>query len=307
MPTRSGIKLVAIDMDGTLLDSAVRVPRRVAAAVREALERYDVHVVLATGKARPAAEAACERAGLAGPGVVRPLVSPRTPGIFLQGIVTYGAGGAVLAQNSLPAEVVAEAFAYAEREPKTALCAFLGDACATLAPRPPELVELHEVFFEPLAREAASVAEILAGPPVCKLLFMASAERIAAEVRPHWREALRAGRHGGARAVQAVPEMLELVPAGVSKASGLRLLMAELGLEPHQVAAIGDGDNDLEMLELAGTAVAVANCTPRVRAAADLVVASNDAAGVAEFFESHIFALAPDAEAAGERVDSGSR
>ena len=305
MPTRSGIKLVAIDMDGTLLDSAVRVPRRVAAAVREALERYDVHAVLATGKARPAAEAACERAGLAGPGVARPLVSPRTPGIFLQGIVTYGAGGAVLAQNSLPAEVVAEAFAYAERE-EVALCAFLRDTCATLR-RTPELVELHDVYFEPLAREAASVAEILAGPPVCKLLFMASADRIAAEVRPHWREALRAGRHGGARAVQAVPEMLELVPAGVSKATGLQLLMAELGLEPHQVAAIGDGDNDLEMLEMAGTAVAVANCTPRVRAAADLIVASNDAAGVAEFFEAHIFASAPDAAGAGEQVDPGSR
>ena len=305
MPTRSGIKLVAIDMDGTLLDSAVRVPRRVAAAVREALERYDVHVVLATGKVRPAAEAARERAGLAGPGVARPLVSPRTPGIFLQGIVTYGAGGAVLAQNSLPAEVVAEAFAYAERE-EVALCAFLGDTCATLR-RTPELVELHDVYFEPLAREAASVAEILAGPPVCKLLFMASADRIAAEVRPHWREALRAGRHGGARAVQAVPEMLELVPTGVSKATGLQLLMAELGLEPHQVAAIGDGDNDLEMLEMAGTAVAVANCTPRVRAAADLVVASNDAAGVAEFFEAHIFASTPDAAGAGEQVDPGSR
>ena len=107
--------------------------------------------------------------------------------------------------------------------------------------------------------------------------------------------------------MQAVPEMLELVPAGVSKATGLQLLMAELGLEPHQVAAIGDGDNDLEMLEMAGTAVAVANCTPRVRAAADLVVASNDAAGVAEFFEALIFASAPDAEGAGERVDPGSR
>ena len=87
----------------------------------------------------------------------------------------------------------------------------------------------------------------------------------------------------------------------------IHIASVALLLTMTMVACDMDGDNDLEMLEMAGTAVAVANCTPRVRAAADLVVASNDAAGVAEFFEAHIFASAPDAEGAGQRVDPGSR
>jgi hypothetical protein len=63
-----GIKLVCIDMDGTLLNSDSKISARTASAVKSSLARGDLSLILATGKARPAAIAACEEAGLTGLG-----------------------------------------------------------------------------------------------------------------------------------------------------------------------------------------------------------------------------------------------
>jgi hypothetical protein len=65
-----GIKLVCIDMDGTLLNSESRISVRTAFAVKSALARGDLSLILATGKARPAAIAACTEVGLAGAGLL---------------------------------------------------------------------------------------------------------------------------------------------------------------------------------------------------------------------------------------------
>eukprot|EP00878_Enallax_costatus_P044374 GHUV01052943.1.p1 GENE.GHUV01052943.1~~GHUV01052943.1.p1 ORF type:complete len:107 (-),score=41.06 GHUV01052943.1:74-394(-) len=74
------VSLVALDMDGTLLDSSSNITPDSAAVIRAATAS-GVEVILATGKARPAAIAAARKAGLEGDEV---LVSHRTPGIFLQ-------------------------------------------------------------------------------------------------------------------------------------------------------------------------------------------------------------------------------
>jgi hydroxymethylpyrimidine pyrophosphatase-like HAD family hydrolase len=59
---------VCIDMDGTLLNSDSKISTRTASAVKSSLARGDLSLILATGKARPAAIAACEEAGLTGIG-----------------------------------------------------------------------------------------------------------------------------------------------------------------------------------------------------------------------------------------------
>jgi len=77
--------------------------------------------------------------------------------------------------------------------------------------------------------------------------------------------------------------LLEISAAGVSKASGLATVCAELGVAADDVVAFGDMPNDLPMLAWAGTGVAVANAHPEVLAAADEVTASNDDDGVAAY------------------------
>jgi Cof subfamily protein (haloacid dehalogenase superfamily) len=76
--------------------------------------------------------------------------------------------------------------------------------------------------------------------------------------------------------------LLEISAAGVSKASGLATVAEERGVAAQDVVAFGDMPNDLPMLAWAGLGVAVANAHPEVLAAADEVCPSNDDDGVAE-------------------------
>jgi hypothetical protein len=79
--------------------------------------------------------------------------------------------------------------------------------------------------------------------------------------------------------------LLEISAVGVSKASALARLCEERGIDRADVIAFGDMPNDLPMLAWAGYAVAVANAHPDVIAAADEVTASNEDAGVARVLE----------------------
>ena len=78
---------------------------------------------------------------------------------------------------------------------------------------------------------------------------------------------------------------VEVMAAGVSKASGLAQLCARLGVDRSEVIAFGDGLNDREMLAWAGHGVAVANADDAVKDVADAVTGSNDDDGVAQVLE----------------------
>ena len=75
---------------------------------------------------------------------------------------------------------------------------------------------------------------------------------------------------------------LMVLPAGVTKGTGLGAVLAEMNLSPHNMLAVGDAENDLALLAMAGIGVAVADAVPSVREHADLVLEQQDGAGVAE-------------------------
>ncbi|HZE16774.1 MAG TPA: HAD family hydrolase, partial [Mycobacterium sp.] len=75
---------------------------------------------------------------------------------------------------------------------------------------------------------------------------------------------------------------LMVLPAGVTKGTGLGAVLAEMDLSPHNMLAVGDAENDLALLAMAGIGVAVADAVPSVREHADLVLEQQDGAGVAE-------------------------
>jgi hydroxymethylpyrimidine pyrophosphatase-like HAD family hydrolase len=79
---------------------------------------------------------------------------------------------------------------------------------------------------------------------------------------------------------------IEFNRRGVTKASGLAEAAAPLGIKPCEVVAIGDGLNDLAMLQWAGLGVAMENAPGIVKEAADLVTAANDDDGVARLIQS---------------------
>ena len=80
---------------------------------------------------------------------------------------------------------------------------------------------------------------------------------------------------------------LDLTPVGVSKASGLQYVVDELGLTPDDVLAIGDGRNDIEMLQWAGRGVAMGQAVFEVHQAADASTDGVDDDGAARELERH--------------------
>lgn len=82
------------------------------------------------------------------------------------------------------------------------------------------------------------------------------------------------------------PEYLEFLAPGVDKSYGLRAVCEREGIRREETAAIGDYLNDLEMIEWAGVSAAMANGADELKRAASRVVASNEEGGVAEFIDS---------------------
>ena len=76
----------------------------------------------------------------------------------------------------------------------------------------------------------------------------------------------------------------ELYLVGVHKAVGMRLVVSSLGVDPATVVAVGDGLNDLEMIDEAGVGVAIEGAHPRVLAVADRVAAGPRDSGLATLF-----------------------
>jgi Cof subfamily protein (haloacid dehalogenase superfamily) len=85
---------------------------------------------------------------------------------------------------------------------------------------------------------------------------------------------------------KSLPKFLEFATAGVSKGSGLQFLSERLGFSCEATIAFGDGENDVELLEWAGYAVAVGNAHERVKAAADWVCPPAADEGVAAVLEA---------------------
>ena len=81
------------------------------------------------------------------------------------------------------------------------------------------------------------------------------------------------------------PNYLEVLPLAVNKAGALAALTQSLGISLEQVAAIGDGLNDLEMLNAVGLPVAMGNAVDLLKSKAKWIVRTNDEGGVAEAAE----------------------
>lgn len=83
----------------------------------------------------------------------------------------------------------------------------------------------------------------------------------------------------------SMDRMLEISHKDAGKGSGLRYVLRELGIDPSQAIAFGDGDNDADMLEYAGVGIAMENAMPLCLAKADYISSSNDRYGVAVVLE----------------------
>ena len=274
------IKLIVIDLDATLLNSQHELSVRNAEVIQAAREQ-GIKIVLATGKTRNSALSLIAKLDI------------DTPGIYVQGLVVHDGNGSIKHQTVLDPAVVRKVITFAE-DRGFSLVAYSGTT--TYVRKRSRDTDLLMDYGEGEPQVVGPLQNLLHNTPINKVIAIhrADARRVTSL---RWQ--LNTQLDGTARLLQAgVPEMLEIVPRGGSKGAALKALLKEMNVDPMHVMAIGDGENDIEMIQLVGTGVAVGNADKAVKDAADHVVASNDENGVAEAIER--FALKPTTSEAEE-------
>lgn len=269
-------RLIAIDVDGTLLTSSHEVSEVTAAAVRRVRAR-GVEVVLTSSRPPRALWPILEVLGLvdqAGDSGADP-DGETTPAVFIgsQGALvgSYSAHGQLRVLDEQPMPVaLAQQVAAAGARAGLSVNWYAGDRW--LVPRIDELIR-REAAIVACTPEVADLSTQTQGPD--KVLL------IAPDDRPHLLDDVAAQTPPGLVAVTSNPTYLEITRAGVDKAGALARHCARRSIPSAAVVAIGDGRNDLGMLAFAGTAVVPANAHREVIRVADLMTSSNDEDGVA--------------------------
>jgi len=263
----SKIKLIAIDQDGTLLNDNGSVSERNIRAVQTAVSR-GIQVIIATGKTYASAVPVMAKLGL------------QAPGVFTQGLVICNADGSVRYERALDKETAVQLIQFAE-DRQLPQCAYCGPRI--LAPYPNEYQRLlNEKYHEPPLEISGPLLDIIDDIQINK--FLISDEITNDETRRQ----LKALVGDNATVTQAVPEYIEVLPLGASKGHGVQILLDDLGIQPEEMLAIGDGENDIEMLQMAGVGVAVENGRTAVKAIADYITSDNNHSGVAEAIEKFV-------------------
>jgi Cof subfamily protein (haloacid dehalogenase superfamily) len=262
------IKLIVLDIDGTLLNNAHELTPRTETALKAAMEK-GVQVVLATGKTIASSRDLVKRLNIT------------TPGIYSQGTSIHEADGSLRHQQTLSADVVRQLITFAEDRGFTVA---IYSGTRVIMRRLTGIEKTLTDHHEPEPEVAGALQNILDETPVNKLIVFNRGE---GQTLPSLRWQINA-QINGAVSMVIVAGHLEILPAGSSKGAGVKSVLKDLKVPAEQVMAVGDGDNDIEMLQLVGIGVAVENATPKLKEVAKYVVASNDADGVAEAIERFV-------------------
>lgn len=270
----SAIRLVAIDVDGTLLDPEGGIRPRVEKAVKETLAT-GCQIVLATGRRVQSAGPIARRLGI-------------STLILQDGAVVYDLDSASARyERTLDSRLLRQAVALVR-----------GAGLPTVLFESPS--GGGRIFASPIEMDNPETAGFLGQrDEVCRLPIerLAEVARVASVAGMGGRleidrltEAARQVAH--LQAVRWTPssagyrtDVLGLTAPNISKGNALRWLAEQSGLAPEVTLAIGDYENDVDMVARAGIGIAMGNAIPSVKSVAREVVADNQNDGVAEALE----------------------
>lgn len=261
-------RLLAIDMDGTLLDSDRKISGKNMEALLEAAKR-GVLVVVATGRA------------LKGVTGYRELLKLDAPVITYNGaMIVRPATNEILFEQKLTQEE-AEKIVRLGLEYETTMCIWsnnqlYGNAIndkiqdyKTYSGVEPVLIEDYEMLYK------QGITKILwydDADKLTELEFKFNKERFFKETT----------------CCKSMPFFLEFFHSKASKGLALKKLSELYKISLSEMIAVGDADNDISMLEFAGVSVAMGNADDRLKEMADYITSSNDEDGVAEVIRRYI-------------------
>lgn len=259
------IRLIATDLDDTLLNAQSDLTPRTLAALGRAMDA-GVRITLSSGRMTEAMLPFAERIGVNAPMI-----------LFNGALICDPREGRTIFSNPIPLKT-ARRVAKMVEDMGVYLQAYPGEGyfCSR---RTEHTLGYEKSIRVPCAELGMPVSEWMTGDMI-KMLAIDTPERIDEVQR-----ALRAAFPAGVSFMKSKAHYLEIVAEGIDKGRALDALRTRLGLERDEVMAFGDGQNDAAMLAAAGWGVAVENAVPECKAAAKLIAPPNTEDGVAQVIE----------------------
>lgn len=265
------IKLVAIDIDDTLLNSQHQISKENMAAIAETRAK-GVTVILATGRMHIAAMPFVKQLELADDQVL----------ISYNGALVQQIDGTLLDHIAVPQETVLQVIDYCQKHDLT-LNVYYNDRLyvETIDPYVTEYCKVIKVEAFVVGNLLDFVSE--GDKPLSKMLIISDQADVEKRL-PDLQKKLA----GFAQVTRSKANFIEITHPNATKGQALAHVATRLGVSQEQVMAIGDSGNDLSMIQYAGIGVAMGNAREPVKQAADYITASNDESGVAKALRKFI-------------------
>ena len=256
------IKLIALDLDGTLLGPDRQVGEADSEAVAQARER-GVHIVLNTARWYSLAQRTAQRLELRAPLICHNGAHIKEP-----------ADGRELLHKQIPQEVAYEVAAFCDEggfETYTTI-----DGITYM--RTPPKYQIDPQRLPNDMRLADRHAEFVTGPTTGILVFD---EHAIEQVLDKFGERYQATLAFATAWSESLPSYVTITVTGTDKGAALQCVCEHLGVAPEDAMAVGDTAQDVPMFEAAGIGVAMGNAPDDVKQKADAVAPSNSEGGVA--------------------------
>ena len=258
-------KLIAIDMDGTLLNDRHEVPEDVKNTLDEA-KRQGIKIVLCSGRPIGGMRSYIEELNLKEDGDYVIAFN----GAFLQNTHT----NEVIAEVSLNHKDLVKLHGLSVKL-NTPMHFF--DVENLYTPNADiSKYTILESYLTKVPLRYRQVSDIPTNLSIPKIMFIDEPVNLNKVI-----QALPENLNEQYTIVQSAPYFLEFVHPRVSKGYAVKMLAEQLGIKQEEVMSIGDNGNDLSMIQYAGCGVAMGNAIPEIKAAADFETLTNNEGGVA--------------------------
>jgi Cof subfamily protein (haloacid dehalogenase superfamily) len=272
-------RLLALDVDGTLLDPAGALRPAVQQAIA-AVQQCGLRVILCTGRRFRTARPLAQQLRLSEPLIVHNGALVKDP-----------VSGDTLHQCCVPPDVYAPALALLRQVGAPLVYVDAFHAQIDILTEAIELAHpFQRAYLQDHLAHCRMVRDIATPPPygVVMLGIMADETSLRA-LRPQIERTL--GEQ--ARSHMLINKnyqghLLEILHPAVSKWEALRQLAARVGIAPQDIMAVGDDENDVEMIRHAGLGIAMGNASHTVQAAADYVTGSNADDGLVQALDRFV-------------------
>ncbi len=262
------IKLIALDLDGTLLQSDGTVSARTIQAVQAARAR-GVAVAIATGRMYATAAPYGKMLGL---GDIPML-------LYAGGLIQTAESKKILFEQAIDPSDAAALLALAKAQ-GWQMQTYIDDVLRVAVYE--RWIQDYEAITHCRAVVCGDAFYTPQGKPN-KLLSRGEHDELVRR-----RQLIEEAMPGRFTILFSDPTFLEIMPLGVNKGTGLHRLGELFHVSAGEIMAVGDSPNDLDMLEAAGFSVAMGNAPAQIKAAADVVTAGNDEDGVAAAIETFV-------------------